>query len=43
MEIGRDNSTVNIASGWDGRSGNQRHNNGNAAILATRVTRFGSE
>jgi hypothetical protein len=43
MEMGRDNGTVNDTSGCNGRSGNQRHNNGDAAISATGVTRIGSE
>jgi hypothetical protein len=43
MEMGRDNGTVNNTSGCNGRSSNQRHNNSNAAILATGVTRVGSE
>jgi hypothetical protein len=43
MEMGRDNGTGNDTSGCDGRSGNQRHNNGDAVISATRVTGVGSE
>jgi hypothetical protein len=41
--MGQDNGTVNNASGCNGRSSNWRHNDGNAAILATRVTRVRSE
>jgi hypothetical protein len=33
----QDNSTVKNASGCNGRSSNWKHNNGNAAILATGV------
>jgi hypothetical protein len=40
--MGQDNGTVNNASGCNGRSGNRRHDNGNAAILATRVAGIGS-
>jgi hypothetical protein len=43
MEMGRDNGTGNDISGCNGRSGNRRHNNGDAGILATGVARIGSE
>jgi hypothetical protein len=43
MEMGQDNSTGNDTSGCNGRSGNQRHDDGDAAILATRVTGIESE
>jgi hypothetical protein len=37
MEMGRDNGTMNNASGCDGSSSNQRHDDGDAATLATGV------
>jgi hypothetical protein len=43
MKMERDNSTVNNPSGCNGRSGNRRHNNGDAVISATGVAGIGSE
>jgi hypothetical protein len=43
IEMGWDNGTGNDTSGCNGRSGNRMRDNGDAAILATRVARIGSE
>jgi hypothetical protein len=43
MEMEWYNGTGNDTSGCNGRSGNRRHNNGDAAILATGTAGIGSE
>jgi hypothetical protein len=43
MGTKRDNGTVNDTSGCNGRSGNRRNNDGDAAISATGVTGIGNQ
>jgi hypothetical protein len=43
MKMERDNGTVNNPSGCDGRSGNRRHDDGDAVISVTGVAGIGSK